>query len=206
MAARRMRLARTVLVRALAAARVFARANGGGSAIEFAFVAMLLMLLLGGILEVAVILFVQAAMEGGIRDASRFGITGYTPTAVSREQQIVDIVNSRLIGLYTITASDVRTRVYSSFGDIGQPEPFVDGNGNGAYDAGESFTDINGNGHWDADMAASGAGGAGQVVVYEVDVDWRPLTPVLLPFLGADGTIHLSAATAVRNEPFDTGS
>ena len=48
MAARRMRLARTALVRALAAARVFARANGGGSAIEFAFVAMLLMLLLVG--------------------------------------------------------------------------------------------------------------------------------------------------------------
>ncbi len=31
-------------------------------------------------------------------------------------------------------------------------EPYSDGNGNGAYDAGESFTDLNTNGAWDADI------------------------------------------------------
>jgi Flp pilus assembly protein TadG len=200
---RRMHVAHgTTFARALAAVRRFARADEGSGALEFAFVAMMLTLLIGGILEVAMILFVQSAMEGGIRDASRFGITGFTPAAVSREAQIVDIVNSRLMGLYTITTNDVTTRVYATFSDIGQPEPFIDANGNGAYDGGESFTDVNGNGQWDPDMAASGAGGAGQVVVYQVAVDWRPLTPLLLPFLGAGGTIHLSSAIAVRNEPF----
>lgn len=206
-AVRLMRIAGgKTLARAVAAARRFARANGGGTALEFAFVAMLLTLLIGGLLEVAMILFVEAAMEGGVRDASRFGITGFTPTAVSREQQIVDIINSRMMGLYTINGNDVTTRVYSSFSNIGQPEPFIDANGNGIYDAGESFTDVNGNGQWDADMGASGAGGAGQVVVYQVSIDWRPLTPLLLPFLGAGGTVRLTSALAVRNEPFATGS
>jgi len=206
-ATRRMRIAGgKTIARAVAAARRFVRADDGSSALEFAFVASMLTLLIGGILEVAMILFVEAAMEGGIRDASRFGITGFTPTAVSREQQIVDIINSRMMGLYTINANDVTTRVYTSFSDIGQPEPFIDANGNGIYDAGESFTDVNGNGHWDSDMAASGAGGAGQVVVYEVAIDWRPLTPLLLPFLGAGGTVRLSSALAVRNEPFNAGS
>lgn len=206
-AIRLMRVAQgNVLARTVAAARRFVRADDGGSALEFAFIAAMLTLLIGGILEVAMILFVEAAMEGGIRDASRFGITGFTPTAVSRERQIVDIINSRLMGLYTITDNDVTTRVYATFSDVGQPEPFVDANGNGTYDAGESFTDVNGNGSWDSDMAASGAGGAGQVVVYQVSLDWRPLTPLLLPFLGAGGTIRLSSAIAVRNEPFNAGS
>jgi Flp pilus assembly protein TadG len=186
----------------VAALRRLLRDEQGGSALEFALVAPMLTLLIGGILEVGIILFVNASLEGGIRDASRFGITGFTPNAVSRETQIVDIINSHLMGLYTITSSDISERVYSSFTNIGAPEPYIDTNGNGRYDLGEPFTDINGNGKWDPDMAASGAGGAGQVVVYEVAINWHPFTPVLLPFLNSSGTIRLAASLVVRNEPF----
>jgi Flp pilus assembly protein TadG len=184
------------------AARRLTRDEKGANAVEFAFVASLLVLLIGGILDVAMILFVDAALEGGIRDASRFAVTGFTPTTVSRETAIVDIVNSHLLGLYTVTSNDISERVYSNFSSIGQPEPYIDTNGNGQYDAGEPFTDINGNGQWDSDMAASGAGGAGQVVAYEVTINWHPLTPLLLPFLDSSGTIRLAASLVVRNEPF----
>lgn len=184
------------------ATRRLARDEKGASALEFAFVGGMLTLLIGGILEVGLILFVDSALEGGVRDASRFGITGFAPTSVSRETQIVNIINSRLMGLYTITGNDVTERVYANFSDVGQPEPYVDTNGNGQYDLGEPYTDVNGNGQWDADMASSGAGGPGQVVVYEVAINWHPLTPLLLPFLGTDGTLRLTAGLAVRNEPY----
>ncbi|MFZ5433286.1 MAG: hypothetical protein ACOZB3_05875 [Calditrichota bacterium] len=36
----------------------------------------------------------------------------------------------------------------------GNPEPYVDGNGNGQYDAGESYTDMNGNGMYDENNKA----------------------------------------------------
>jgi Flp pilus assembly protein TadG len=190
------------VARALTALRRLLRDEHGGSALEFAFVAPMMALMIGGILDVAMVLFVDSALEGGIRDASRFGITGFAPTAVSRETQIVNIINARLMGLYVINGNDVTERVYSNFTNIGQPEPYVDTNGNGRYDLGEPFTDVNGNGRWDQDMAASGAGGAGQVVVYQVTINWHPLTPLLLPFLAGSSTIRLAAALAVRNEPF----
>ena len=50
-------------VRARGAARALARDERGGSALEFAFVGMMLTLLIGGILEVAMILFVDSAPE-----------------------------------------------------------------------------------------------------------------------------------------------
>lgn len=201
--ARLVRIAQSrCLARVGAAVRRLQHDEQGASALEFAFVAPMVALLIGGILDVAMILFVDSALEGGIRDASRFGITGFAPTAVSRETQIVNIINSRLMGLYVVNGNDVTEKVYATFTNIGQPEPYVDSNGNGRYDLGEPFTDINGNGKWDPDMAASGAGGSGQVVVYQVTVNWRPLTPLLLPFLGGHSTVRLAASMAVRNEPF----
>ena len=59
-------------------------------------------------------------------------------------------------------------------------------------------------GQYDRQVASSGAGGPGQVVVYEVAINWHPLTPLLLPFLGSDGTLRLTAGLAVRNEPYPT--
>jgi Flp pilus assembly protein TadG len=182
--------------------RRLVRNEDGSNAVEFAFVCVPLTLLIGGMIDVGLILFVNAALEGGVRDAGRFAITGMTPTTISRETAIVDIINTHLVGLYTITSADISEKVYSNFTNINQPEPYVDTNGNGHYDLGEPFTDVNGNGKWDPDMASSGAGGAGQVVVYQVLVHWAPLTPCLLPFMDSNGKILLTASLVVRNEPF----
>lgn len=182
--------------------RRLGRDEGGATAMEFAFIAVPLVLLICGMLDVAMALFVNSALEGGVRDASRFAITGMTPATISRETAIVNIINSHLLGLYTVTSADITEKVYSNFSNINQPEPYIDTNGNGQYDLGEPFTDINGNGKWDSDMAAAGAGGAGQVVVYQVVINWTPMTPLLLPFIDSSGKIRLTSSLVVRNEPF----
>jgi hypothetical protein len=179
------------------------RAHEGSTAIELAFAFPVVLMTVVGLMELAMILFVSALMEGGLRDASRFGITGNVPQGLTREQAIVNIVNDRTLGLLDLTPSDVRMRVYKAFDQVGKPEPITnDVNGNGSYDPGDSYTDVNGNGQWDADMAASGAGDSGDVVVYDITIDWPLLTPIMAPFIGHDGLITLGASIAVRNEPW----
>ena len=175
----------------------------GVAAIEFAFAFPIVLMGVVGLMELAMILFVSALAEGGLRDAARFNITGQSVPGVTREQALVNIVNDRMLGLLTLTPGNVTMRVYETFDQVGQPEPLTnDINGNGKYDPGDSYTDVNGNGQWDADMASAGAGSAGDVVVYDILVDWPLLTPIMAPIIGTDGVMKLSASIAVRNEPW----
>lgn len=189
----------------LARLRYLARDRDGSAALEFAYTFPIIVMVVVGLLELMMIMFVSALMEGGLRDASRFAITGAMPAGMSREQAIVNIVNDRTLGLLDLTTDDVSLRVYEAFTQVGMPEPLTfDANGNGSFDPGDSYTDVNGNGQWDADMASAGAGGSGDVVVYNLAVDWPLLTPMLAPFIGQNGLIRLGASIAVRNEPYDT--
>ncbi|HEX6980586.1 MAG TPA: TadE family protein [Alphaproteobacteria bacterium] len=194
-----MKAARACL---LPLARLCADRNGA-AAMEFAFIAMPLIVLVIGIIEVAMILFVNVLLEGGVRDAARFGITGYSPTGTDRAAVIRDIISRRSVGMIDMTKVKIETLVYQNFSDIGKPEPFTDQPPlNGTYDVGEPFVDVNGNSKWDADMGAAGVGGPGAVVVYRVSYDWPLLTGLLVPLLGDNGYVPLQASVAVRNEPF----
>ena len=188
----------------IATLRRLLRRRDGIAALEFAFAFPIVLTIVIGIFEVSMILFVSSMLEGGLRDAARFGITGSVPVGLTREQAIIEIVNSRMIGLVHVQPADVKMRVYQCLANISQPEPLtLDVNGNGKWDPGDTYTDVNGNGAWDADMAASGAGGAGQVVVYDVLVNWHLMTPFLAPIFGNSGAIPIAASIAVRNEPWN---
>ncbi len=182
--------------------RQLRRACDGIAALEFAFAFPIVLTLVMGVIEVSMVLFVSALMEGGLRDAARFGITGNVPPE-GREAAIVNIVNDRLMGFATITSSAIKMRSYLCMSQIGQPEPLTnDINGNGKYDPGDGYEDRNGNGRWDADMAMPGAGDSGNIVVYELILDWHLLSPLLAPVFGDNGVVPLKASTAVRNEPW----
>lgn len=178
---------------------------GGVALLEFAFAAPLVIFATIGLLELGMMMFVSTLVEGGLREAARFGITGYAPTGVSREDRIRQIIAENTIGLIDMQSATITQKIYPSFADVGQPEPYDDANANGSYDAGESYQDINGNGQWDSDMGAAGVGGPGAVVLYTIEVDWPALTPLFEPMMGADGKIRMSASVAVRNEPFGSG-
>ena len=175
----------------------------GGAAVEFAFAAPVLILLVVGIIEIAMVLFINTMLEGAVREAARYGITGYTVAGQTREQTIRQIVQDRTLGLIDMANLKIDYIVYPSFGDIGKPEQFTDSNHNGKYDTGESFVDTNGNGKWDSDMGAAGAGNAGDVVVYRLSYDWPLLTGLLNDLIGTNGKMSLRASVAVRNEPYN---
>lgn len=179
------------------------RARRGATLVEFAIAFPVFVLLSIGLIEIAMVLFVTSLMEGGLREAARFGITGFVPDGQTRVERILQIVGTHTQGLVDMDEVDITFFVYPSFNDIGQPEPYVDDNGNGSRDSGEAYTDVNGNGQWDADMGAAGLGGAGDIVLYTLRYDWSLLTGLLDPLMGDDnGVMQLAASIVVRNEPF----
>lgn len=187
------------ILRALGACRK------GVTAVELAFTAPVIIFMLIGMIELLMIMFVSTLMEGALREASRFGITGYVPDGTDRETVIADIIYDHTLGLVEIQPDTITTLVYKDFDDIGDPEPLtLDVNGNGQYDAadGDEYDDINGNGTWDMDQGADGVGDAGDVVLYTVNHEWNTFTPLLAHLIGDNGMVTLSASVAVRNEPF----
>lgn len=173
--------------------------DDGSTAVEFAFAAPIIILALIGSLELLIVLFVGSTLESAVLEASRFGITGGVQAGVTREDQVRAIIQDRTMGLVDMSKATVETLTYSSFDDVGKPEPYVDANANGSYDMGESFTDINANAQWDSDMGAAGLGGPGDIVVYRVSYQWGMITPLIEPMIGQ--ITHISSVV-VRNEPY----
>ena len=176
------------------------RSDDGAAMVEFAFLAPLFIGLLCAIMEFSGIMFVQAILEGSAREASRYGLTGFANGGVSREDQILAIVQDHTYGIVDMDKLQMETLVYENFADVGEPEPFTDENGNGVWDNDEPYTDINGNGTWDPDMGAAGLGGPGAVVVYRMSYDWNIMIPLFRPLFG--DAVTLRSNIAVRNEPF----
>lgn len=185
------------------ALRSFLRRDDGVTLVEFALSIPILTVAVVGIMELSMVLFVSSMMEGGVREAARFGITGGSPDGLTREQRIIDIVSDKTLGMLELETSDISTLVYPSFDSVGKPEPYTDNAPeNGAYDEGEDFLDVNGNSIWDADMGAAGLGGPGEIVLYRIDTEWALMTGLLGDVIGDGGTVPLTASIVVRNEPF----
>lgn len=180
--------------------RTLACDNRGVTAIEFAMIAPVFVLMLMGIIEFSLVMFVSSVMEGATGMSARYGKTGYVAAGSTRQQQIVATVAARTAGLLDPSKISITSTVYSAFDKVNKPEPYTDSNGNHSYTLGEPYTDINGNGQWDEDMGAAGLGNAGDVVVYSISYPWTINTPIMTAFLGNIFTI--TSRTVVKNEPY----
>lgn len=174
--------------------------NEGVTALEFALISPFLLLIIMGIIEFSLIMFVMATMESATVTTSRLGKTGYVTGGLSRQQMIINNMTARTTGLLDPNLITITTTVYSGFEDIGQPEPYTDSNSSGQYNIGEPYTDVNGNGAWDADMGVAGVGNAGDIVVYNISYPWSIITPPLKAIIG--NTYTVTVRTVVKNEPF----
>ena len=184
----------------------------GAAAVEFGILAPLFIALMLGVMEFGSLMYAQAAVEAGARMSSRFGITGKQdesdPDAwVGREvSEIRDRVLDFGFGLaFDEDRLKITPRVYPTYDAI--PEPFTDLNGNGVWDAGEPFSDLNGDGVWNGGVGVPGVGGSDEIVLYEIQYEWRPLTPLTSWMMTgeASGSVFINAYSVVRNEPWDGG-
>lgn len=174
--------------------------NKGVTAIEFAFIAPVLLMVIMGTMEIALMMYAQNMMEGSAFLGSRTGKTGYVEEGMTQEETILQTINNRAGILLDTDNINITSKSYSEFGDVGQPEPFVDTNENGVRDYGENYTDINGDGEYSEDMGVEGYGLAVEITMYTITYDWPIFSPLLQPFFGASKT--LTATTVVKNEPY----
>lgn len=170
------------------------------TAVEYALVLPPMLFLIMGSIEFSLFLFVQSALEGATFSASRLGKTGYVDSPATREETILQELDYRIGFFLDMEQMTIDSKAYSDFASIGQPEPFVDVNGNGEKDATENFTDSNGNGVYDTDMGVEGPGSAGEVVVYTVSYPWQVLNPLFHSYLGE--TVEITSKFVVKNEPY----
>jgi len=189
----------------------------GLAAVEFAAVLPVLMWMTFGIVEMGLVMATQTTLEGGLKEASRYGITGQKPDDSSRQEKIRAILKEHTIGLVDFDEATFTVKTYPSFSGVGQPEPFVDSAAgdpddpnpchNNKYDdpstgCVETFTDLDADGVWDEDIGKDGAGMGGEVVSYSVEVPWHIMTPIAPLLLASkDGSFPLRATIVVRNEP-----
>lgn len=174
----------------------------GVTAVEFALIAPVLLLLIFGIVEVSLIMFAGHILETAAFSAARVGKTGYAESGKSREQTILDALTRKISALLDPTRLSITSRAYDDFSSVSDHEPFVDVNDNGVRDEGENYTDQNGNGQYDQDSGSDGPGSAGEVTVYTISYPWPLFTPMMAELIGTNGVVILSARAVVKNESY----
>ena len=193
--------------------RRFARNGDGATMIEFALIFPVVLMITFGIMEISLCMASLVTLEGGLKEASRYGITSQSPGALTqaeldqvpnafkvgndpRTEQIGLILNRNTLDLIDLNQATITTQVFSSFSVIRDGEPFTDQNNNGVYDGpgtpglpdpvnGEPYSDMNCNFHRDGPGdEGNGVGAAGNIVVYTVNYYWNIMTPIIGQWLG----------------------
>ncbi|MGB3723831.1 MAG: TadE/TadG family type IV pilus assembly protein, partial [Pacificimonas sp.] len=168
------------------------REDGGSYIIEFAVLALPMMTMLMGAVELGYMSYTAARVEGTVREVSRLSATGYFVTDESTEdaddsseggeededsaptslELIADFVAEDLAGIPGVRF-DIDVRSYQDFQDIQNPEPITQDADpiGGAPGPGDCFIDVTENGVWDANIPGSvGIGGSEDIVYFGLTV------------------------------------
>jgi uncharacterized membrane protein len=185
--------------------RTLSGCDCGVTAIEFALLLPVLLLLICGAIDLGYLYMAQTSLNGAVLQAARSSAASMEKSESDRDTAMrASIVQT--MSPYKSGDPAISTTVYHRFGDS-SPEPYIDANHNGHYDPpqgaapGEAFTDRNGNGVWDASVPlATGAktmGDVGDVVNYTATLPVQHLFGMLT---ASTPSVLLHATAVVRNE------
>lgn len=178
------------------------RSTDGVSVVEFGFTAPLFFMLVFGTLELGYGIYANSVLSGSVQAAGR---DSGLENAQGGQTDIDALVTAQVTAVVPSADLTFTRQNYQEFSDVGRPEDFDDTNANGEYDSGECFTDENDNDTWDDDVGADGQGGANDVVLYSVEMEFNRFIPVG-GFFGLPDKRSYTARTTLRNQPFSTQS
>ncbi len=176
--------------------KYLARNQAGVTALEFALVAPVFLLLLMGTLNAGQMAYGAAALNGAVQTVARAS-TLQGAKAADLDTEVEKAIQAILPGVEVTS----QRKSYFDFADIDRPEKFTDTNGDGECNNGEAFDDLNGNGTWDADSTRTGNDGANDVVVTTYTAVYDPTFAVPL-ISDKDSKITLTATSIKKNQPF----
>ncbi len=186
---------------------LFGRLRGsrrGAALPEFAFVAVPLLVLVMGSLDLGYQGYVRATVTGALEKAARKATVGNRT-----RDQIVALINTEVRGVLPNTsrsdpaAVTVTPQSYFNFSAVGGGERITgDTAPVGVYNATDCYEDRNGNGRYDS----TGGGGdnlgtADDIVFYTVSVNVPRLFPIW-QYVGWSGETSATAKTLIRNQPY----
>lgn len=148
----------------------------GATAIEFALVANVFIMLVFLMFEASWMMVVEMAVNDAAQEASRLGSLGTLPITGTREDAIKAAVVTRAAGLLT---SNYLTVTMQSYGSV--------------YNYGHHASDA---------TQTPGAGSSRQLVQYVVAYAQPLLTPFASTVLGGRTSFTHSTTIMVQNEPF----
>jgi Flp pilus assembly protein TadG len=172
----------------------------GATAVEFAIVAPVLLLMLMGFFDLAHTAYARSVLQGAMQMAAR---NSTLESGLTSQSTIDDYVEDQLTFVVGSSATfDSTRKSYSDFSKVGTAERYTDtAPVNGRYDPGECFEDVNANGRWDSDLGKAGQGGAQDAVLYTMTVTYNRLFP-MASLLGWSSQQSISASTVLRNQPY----
>lgn len=187
--------------------RRFLRDERGATAIEFAVISGVFLMLMMGVIEYGLYMMTQVAVESAVTQASRAGAI-LPGTAPDRATAVQQFIRDRTAGLPRASSITMAAAVVSgSTGGTREPDICFENGYNGnptspdVCPTGAPYIEINGiNGYQGAGGTTVGAGG--DLVEIRVNYPWRVYFPIFNQFFGNNGVVLISAMTVVRNEPF----
>lgn len=173
--------------------------TSGVTAVEFALLAPVFLLLLLGIFVLGQQVYASALLQGALQEAARNSTLerGYL-----RHDEIDARLREAVLPIIPGAEIVLDRRNFATFAHIIEPEQFTDTNDNGKCDAGEPFEDLNDNAVWDKNRGRSGQGGARDAVVLTAVATYERLLP-LPGNSGLSRSVTIEGKTVLRNQPFN---
>lgn len=164
-------------------AKRFGRAEDGSTTIEFALCIIPFLMITIGLIELMLMFFTVAAIEGAMDQATREVRTGQIQSAGDPETAFREALCDHTI---TVRCADIRFEMVAgdTVADVNAAAPFWEGEdeGNGVVEIGVS----------------------GSFVIARAAYDFQFITPLIGTLMGADlnNEVPIRATAVVRNEPF----
>lgn len=170
----------------------FKKDVSGVTAIEFAMVAPVLLILTMGIIEFSLIMFASAVIDNAASATARLGVTGSSYAAASRQQALTGQIISSSMGLLDPSRLTVNLSLYDMAAGANMAFINLSNPTNEVVNLGSQTGNF---------------GVGGQPVLYSIEYRWRLITPLAslltAPLNPLDpNTIILRSSALARNERF----
>jgi Flp pilus assembly protein TadG len=149
----------------------------GATAVEFALLAPVFLIVFLGIFEIGAVMTIQTTLELAVLEVSRFGRTGSIVAGETAQQTAASLVNAYSLGLMDSSKVVLTVTPYSSFSAM----PL---RSQAPMDGSQNF------------------GEGGQPVLYTLSYKWNYFTPLVGKLLSSSGSTTLISSAVVQNEPF----
>ena len=163
------------------------RDESGAAMIEFALVAPPFVLLLIGTLEVSLMFFTDAVIEGAAKEAARQIRTGNVQNSANPETAFREKLCEELFGVIDCTKVAFNVQTFANFGAVSMPVEIDE----------------------DGEIVNTGflPGGASAVTVVRAMYRWQFFTPLIDEAMPTGFGGHMLVSTvAFQNEPYNFGS